>query len=144
MLKNVARIVGAFVGNNQVPLAELPNLINSVHQAMAVPVIESPAPADILTPAVTVRKSVTDHHIFCLDCGKPLKMLKRHLATEHRLSVDEYRSRWRLGSDYPFVASSYAEHRSALAKAAGLGRQAGLNAEKNDSNRTRRPRRARS
>jgi predicted transcriptional regulator len=76
-------------------------------------------------PAVTVRASVKKDHIVCLDCGKRMKMLKRHLSTEHGMTPDEYRARWELGPEYPLVAPNYAETRRKLAKEIGLGRMPG-------------------
>ena len=124
MLKNVTRIVGAYVGNHVVAPQDLPLLINTVRDALAAPAkpeVESPAPL----PAVSIRKSVLPDEIICMCCGESLKMLKRHLNTEHDLTVDEYKAMWGLRADYPMVAPNYAAERSRLAKLIGLGRKPG-------------------
>ena len=115
-------IVAAHVSNNNVPVEDVPTLITTVYHALAglggaAPVIEEKP-----EPAVSVRASVKKDHIVCLDCGKKMKMLKRHLMTEHGMTPDEYRQRWGLGGDYPMVAPDYAETRRDLAKKIGLGR----------------------
>ena len=119
-----AEIVGAYVGNNSVAASDLPDLITLVGkgladlgQPQAEPEPEKP------TPAVPIRKSVTPDYIICLEDGKKLKMLKRHLQTRYDMTPDEYRKRWGLKDDYPMVAPAYAEKRSALAKKIGLGRK---------------------
>ncbi|MGI9500816.1 MAG: MucR family transcriptional regulator [Geminicoccaceae bacterium] len=119
-----AEIVGAYVGHHTVAATDLPDLIAVVGkglaglgQADAVPEEEKP------TPAVPIRRSVTPDHIICLEDGKKLKMLKRHLKTRYDMTPDEYRRRWGLKDDYPMVAPSYAAHRSDLAKKIGLGRK---------------------
>jgi predicted transcriptional regulator len=118
-------IVAAHVSNNSVSVAEVPTLITNVYSALAglsgVGEAEEPRPE----PAVSIRSSVKKDHLVCLDCGKKMKMLKRHLSTEHDMSTDEYRSRWDLSSDYPMVAPDYAETRRDLAKKIGLGRKPG-------------------
>lgn len=118
-----ADIVAAYVSNNPVPVAELPKLIGDIHVALqnvGTPVAE---PAVKLEPAVSIRKSVTPDYIICLEDGKKFKSLKRHLSTHYDLSPEEYRQKWSLPVDYPMVAPNYAAARSALAKAAGLGRK---------------------
>jgi predicted transcriptional regulator len=113
--------VAAHVGNNTVPLADLPNLIDQVHKSLA-NVEKEPAPAvERPQPAVAIRKSVTPDYLICLEDGKRLKMLKRHLKTAYDMTPDEYRERWQLPADYPMVAPNYARQRSALAKEIGLG-----------------------
>lgn len=117
-------IVSAFVSNNSLAAGELPGLITSVHEVLAqlssrTSQTESPP----LTPAVPVRRSVTQDFIVCLEDGKKFKSLKRHLRTRYNLSPDEYRARWGLPDDYPMVAPSYAETRSQLARTMGLGQQ---------------------
>ena len=119
-----AQIVAAFLSNNAMAIADLPGVIQSVHRALSE--VASPAPAAVaekLVPAVPVKKSVTPDYIICLEDGKKLKMLKRHLATSYNLTPDEYRARWGLPPDYPMVAPNYAAQRSSLAKAAGLGQK---------------------
>jgi len=127
MKEHVAEIVAAYVGKNRLDAAQLPQLIASVSQAIA-GLGQTPAPTAApvaLTPAVSIRRSIAANKITCLDCGWSGQMLKRHLLGAHGLTVDEYRTRWRLPSDYPTVAQNYAARRSELAKALGLGRRGG-------------------
>lgn len=117
-------IVTAHVANNNVNVVDVPALITSVFTALAglgneAVVVARPE------PAVSVRASVKADHIVCLEDGKKMKMLKRHLMTDHGMTPDEYRERWGLGSDYPMVAPDYAEKRRELAKKIGLGRKPG-------------------
>lgn len=117
-------IVVAYVSNNPVPRSELAALISDVHAAIdRLRGGGVPEPEAKPVPAVPIKKSVTDSHIACLEDGKPFKSLKRHLHTHHGLTPEEYRLRWNLPRDYPMVAPSYAEARSALAKSMGLGRK---------------------
>jgi predicted transcriptional regulator len=117
-------IVSSYVTNHVVPQGELADLIASVHGALlkttdgSTKTEEKPEPKK---PAVSIRKSVTNDEITCLECGKGFKSLKRHLTTHHGVSPEEYKAEWSLQSDYPMVAPSYAEKRSALAKESGLG-----------------------
>jgi len=115
-----AQIVSAHVSNNSVTSDALPSLIQEVYKTLT-GVGKEPAQPDKPQPAVPVKKSVFADHIVCLEDGKKLKMLKRHLKTAFNMSPDEYRERWGLGSEYPMVAPNYAKHRSALAKKIGLG-----------------------
>ena len=118
-------IVAAHVSNNNVDVEELPGLITQVYGALS-GLGHDEEPEEVRPdPAVSIRSSVKKDHIVCLDCGKKMKMLKRHLNTEHGLSIDEYRARWNLGADYPMVAPDYAETRRTLAKKIGLGRKPG-------------------
>ncbi len=119
------RIVAAYVGKNPMPGTELPALIDTVFQSLASVATGSGAavPEASRTPAVPVKKSVFADHIVCLEDGKKMKMLKRHLMTSYNLTPDAYRARWGLPPDYPMVAPSYAEKRSTLAKSIGLGRK---------------------
>lgn len=118
-------IVAAHVSNNDVGVEDVPALITSVFKALSglgvSEVVEEPRPE----PAVSIRTSIKKDHIVCLDCGKKMKMLKRHLSTEHGMTPDEYRARWELSADYPLVAPAYAETRRTLAKKIGLGRKPG-------------------
>ena len=114
------QIVAAHVGNNTVALNELPALIQDVYRTL-VTVGTAPVKPERPQPAVPIRKSITPDYIVCLEDGKKLKMLKRHLKTAYKMTPDEYRERWSLLSDYPMVAPNYAKHRSALAKKIGLG-----------------------
>lgn len=117
-------IVSAFVSNNSVPAGELPALISSIHTTLGrltqTHVEEKPEP---LTPAVSVKRSITPDHIVCLEDGKKFKSLKRHLRTRYDMTPDQYRAKWNLPSDYPMVAPNYAAARSELAKNMGLGQQ---------------------
>ena len=122
VLSLAAQIVSAHVAHNSVPTQELPALIQSVYTTLVQagsPVVEPERPQ----PAVPVKKSVFPDYIVCLDDGKKLKMLKRHLQTRYGLTPDQYREKWNLPRDYPMVAPNYAEKRSALAKSIGLGRK---------------------
>jgi predicted transcriptional regulator len=124
-----AQIVSAHVTKNAVPVEELPALIREVYKTLST-VGEAPAPVEALKPAVPVTKSVFPDHIICLEDGKQMTMLKRHLMTEHNLTVDQYRTKWGLPSNYPMVAPNYAETRSSLAKKMGLGRSRTVVAKK--------------
>src|ERR1700756_5327924 len=121
LLALTTEIVAAHVSNNTVAVADLPTLINQVYQSLStigsgpVPVAERPQ------PAVSIKKSIHPDYIVCLEDGKKLKMLKRHLKTAYDMSPEEYRERWGLPADYPMVAPNYAQHRSSLAKKIGLG-----------------------
>ncbi len=117
-----AQIVAAHVSNNPVGTEALPSLIHEVYASLAGMGQEPPAQAaEPRQPAVPVKKSVFPDHIVCLEDGKKLKMLKRHLKTAFDLTPEQYRERWGLASDYPMVAPNYARHRSTLAKKIGLG-----------------------
>ena len=121
LLSLTTDIVSAHVANNTVSLAELPALIHSVYRTLA---NIGPAPADAPdrpAPAVPVRKSVMPDSLVCLEDGKRLKMLKRHLKTAYNMTPEQYRERWGLPADYPMVAPNYARQRSRLAKEIGLG-----------------------
>lgn len=119
-------IVAAHVSNNTVALDELPSLITNVYGALsglgqADPVIE-----EKLEPAVSIRSSIKPDYIVCLEDGKKLKMLKRHLMTHYNLTPEQYRQRWNLPADYPMVSPNYAEKRRDLAKKFGLGRKSNV------------------
>jgi predicted transcriptional regulator len=115
-----AQIVSAHVSNNSVSPDALPSLIQEVYKTLA-GVGKEPISAERPQPAVPVKKSVFPDHIVCLEDGKKLKMLKRHLKTAYNMSPEQYRERWNLPPDYPMVAPNYARHRSSLAKKIGLG-----------------------
>ena len=124
VLRLTAKIISAHVGNNQVTVAALPELIQSVHRSLVVAGTVEPASAPApLTPAVPIRRSIFPDHIICLEDGKKLKMLKRHLQTSYGMTPQQYREKWGLPADYPMVAPNYASHRSSLAKQIGLGRK---------------------
>jgi predicted transcriptional regulator len=116
-----ADIVAAHVSNNSVAISDLPLLISSVHSALSglggAPVVVE----EKLVPAVSVRASVKPDYIVCLEDGKKLKMLRRHLMTAFGMTPDDYRAKWNLPADYPMVAPNYAEQRRVLAKQIGLG-----------------------
>lgn len=118
-------IVAAHVSNNNVPIDQVPTLISAIYGALAG--LGGPTDVEEIRPepAVSVRASVKRDHLVCLEDGKKMKMLKRHLMTEHGMTPDEYRQRWGLGSDYPMVAPEYAETRRDLAVKIGLGRKPG-------------------
>lgn len=116
-----ADIVSAHVSNNSVAVSDLPTLINNVHAALAglgTPVVEPEVKQE---PAVSIRASIKPDFIICLEDGKKLKMLKRHLMTHYQMTPDQYRAKWNLPADYPMVAPNYAEQRRTLAKKIGLG-----------------------
>lgn len=119
-----ADIVAAFVSNNSVPVGDLPGLITSVHHALdGLGRAGAVEPAEPLTPAVPIKKSIMPDYLVCLEDGKKFKSLKRHLRTRYGLSPEDYRERWNLSPDYPMVAPNYAAARSELAKTMGLGQQ---------------------
>lgn len=120
ILELTAEIVSAHVSNNSVPLSELPGLIQEVFRTLSA-VGKGAAPVEKPQPAVPIKKSVHPDYIICLEDGKKLKMLKRHLKTAYNMSPEQYRERWGLAPDYPMVAPNYAKHRSTLAKKIGLG-----------------------
>jgi predicted transcriptional regulator len=122
MLGLTAQIVSAHVSNNTVSRDALPELIQQVFSTLMSAGIEQVEP-ERLQPAVPVKKSVFPEYIVCLEDGKKLKMLKRHLQTSYNMTPEQYRERWGLPHDYPMVAPRYAEHRSELAKKIGLGRK---------------------
>ena len=122
LLESVSKIVSAYVSKNSVPSGELSQLIWTVHEALKSPGQAAASPPE---PAVPIKKSITADYVICLEDGKKVKMLKRHLRTAFDMSPDEYRQRWRLPSDYPMVAPKYAKQRSELAKKIGLGRKGG-------------------
>ena len=118
-----ADIVSAHVSNNSVAVSDLPLLIQNVHSALSglngtPPVVEVKQ-----EPAVSIRSSIKPDYVVCLEDGKKLKMLKRHLMTHYQMTPDQYRTKWNLPADYPMVAPNYAEQRRTLAKKIGLGTQ---------------------
>ena len=126
VLKMAVDIVAAYVGNNSVPANQVPDIINTVYTSLSSlngGTVESPMEPQ--RPAISVRRSVTPEYIVCLEDGKKLKMLKRHLRAAYNMSPDEYRAKWGLPPDYPMVAPNYAAQRSDFAKKIGLGRKKG-------------------
>lgn len=124
-----ADIVAAHVSNNSVAVSDIALLVKNVHAALSglsnTEVIAAP-----LEPAVPIRNSIKKDHIVCLEDGKKLKMLKRHLMTHYGMTPEDYRAKWGLPADYPMVAPDYAEVRRTLAKKIGLGRAPGSGRKK--------------
>ena len=125
LLRMTADVVAAYVSKNPLPANDLPSVINTVHLSLSGLDKDGQAAEEVLKPAVSIKKSVTPDYLICLEDGKKLKMLKRHLRTAYNLSPEEYRAKWGLGPEYPMVAPNYAKRRSQFAKAIGLGRKAG-------------------
>ncbi|QUM74643.1 MucR family transcriptional regulator [Sphingopyxis granuli] len=121
LLTLTADIVAAHVGNNSVAISDLSILINNVHAALSGLSKPAELPEEKPVPAVSIRSSVKPDYIVCLEDGKKLKMLRRHLMTHYGLTPEDYRAKWGLPADYPMVAPSYAEKRRVLAKEIGLG-----------------------
>ena len=121
ILECASDIVSAYVSNNPIQSAELPELIRQIHSTL-VALEKSDVSNGALEPAVPVKKSITDDFLICLEDGKKFKSLKRHLRSKYGLSPEQYREKWGLPYDYPMVAPSYARKRSALAKEMGLGK----------------------
>lgn len=117
-----AKIVSAYLARNQAAPDAVPGLIQDVHSALAGAGTPSETPAR--EPAVPIRRSVFPDHIVCLEEGKHLVMLKRHLRTDHGMTPNQYRAKWELPASYPMTAPNYASHRSKLAKEFGLGQKA--------------------
>jgi len=125
LLALTTEIVAAHVSNNTVAVSDLAQLINQVYQSLAnIGSVPAAAPASRPQPAVSVKKSIQPDYLVCLEDGKKLKMLKRHLKTAYNMSPETYRERWGLPPDYPMVAPNYARQRSRLAKEIGLGTRA--------------------
>ena len=126
LLRMTADIVSAYVSKNVLPAQQIPEVINTVYSSLTgLNTQPREIPSEPLKPAVPIRKSVTPEYIVCLEDGKKLKMLKRHLRSTYNMSPDEYRARWGLPPDYPMVAPNYAAQRSEFAKRIGLGRSSG-------------------
>jgi len=124
MLRMTTEVVSAYVGNNMLPAAQIPDVIKTVYGSLReLGAAGAGADKEAPKPAVPVRRSITPDYIVCLEDGKKLKMLKRHLRTTYNLTPDEYRSKWGLAADYPMVAPNYAKQRSEFAKRIGLGRK---------------------
>ena len=124
MIELTADIVVAYVSKHQIDAGEIPNIIRNVHAALAKSAngVTETAPVE-KTPAVPVKKSVTNDYIICLEDGRKLTSLKRHLRTAYGMTPEEYRAKWGLPDSYPMVAPGYSAKRSALARASGLGRK---------------------
>ncbi|MBB5710054.1 MucR family transcriptional regulator [Sphingomonas xinjiangensis] len=121
LISLTADIVAAHVSNNSVAVSDLPQLIQNVHGALTGLGTAPVEPEVKQEPAVSVRASVKPDYIVCLEDGKKLKMLKRHLMTHYQMTPEQYRAKWNLPADYPMVAPNYAEQRRTLAKKIGLG-----------------------
>ena len=122
ILRMTTEIAASYLANNVLPAAQIPEVISTVYGALNGLSAAGAVKAQTLKPAVPVKKSITGDYIVCLEDGKKLKMLKRHLRTTYNLTPDEYRAKWGLNADYPMVAPNYAEQRSVFAKKIGLGR----------------------
>jgi predicted transcriptional regulator len=125
LLSLTSDIVASHVSNNPVSMADLPQLIEQVYTSLKNLAEPAAEPKEELKPAVPIKKSVTDDYIICLEDGKKMKMLKRHLATAYGMTPEQYREKWGLSPDYPMVAPSYSLKRQRLAKENGLGRNRG-------------------
>lgn len=137
LLRMAVTVVSAYVSKNSLAAAQIPDLIHTVFNSLSnadgqTTEVKAEAPR----PAISVKRSVTPDYIVCLEDGKKLKMLKRHLRTTYNMTPDDYRAKWGLPPDYPMVAPNYAAQRSEFAKKIGLGRTATASVEK----RGRRPR----
>jgi predicted transcriptional regulator len=126
LLRMTAEVVAAYVSNNTLATAQLADVIHAVYNSLRglEGQVAEPVP-EPLKPAVPIRKSITPEYLVCLEDGKRLKMLKRHLRSTYNMTPDEYRAKWGLAPDYPMVAPKYAEQRSEFAKKIGLGRGTG-------------------
>ena len=120
-IEHTVEVVSAYVSNNAVPSEELPQLIQRVHSTLTSLSDAEQAKTEVPKPVVPINKSITPDYIICLEDGKRLKMLKRHLKTAYNMTPEEYRDRWGLPTTYPMVAPNYAKQRSKLAKEIGLG-----------------------
>ncbi len=131
LLRMTADVVAAYVSNNMLPTAQLAEVINAVYLSLrGLDGRGGDAKGEPLKPAVPIRKSITPDYLICLEDGKKLKMLKRHLRSTYNMTPDDYRQKWGLPADYPMVAPNYAQQRSAFAKKIGLGRGTGHQAGK--------------
>ena len=126
LLRMTTEVVAAYVSNNTLATGQVAEIIHSVYNSLRGLDGQTAEPtSEPLKPAVPVRKSITPEYLVCLEDGKKLKMLKRHLRSTYKMTPDEYRVKWGLGADYPMVAPNYAEQRSDFAKKIGLGRGTG-------------------
>lgn len=122
VLQLAGDIVSAYISNNAIAVAHLPDLLRATHQQLMDLANEADSKVATKEPAVPIQKSVTDNHIICLEDGAKMKMLKRYIRTRYNLTPDEYRLKWGLPSDYPMVAPAYSKRRSDVAKETGLGK----------------------
>jgi predicted transcriptional regulator len=127
LLELTSEIVTAFVSNNTIAAGDVPGLISNVFRSLnGLDAAAAEKPAEALTPAVPIKRSIATDYLVCLEDGKRQRTLKRHLASRHNMTPDEYRRRWGLPANYPMVAPAYAAKRSELAKSLGLGRKPAL------------------
>lgn len=123
LMRMTAHVVAAYVSNNSLPNNQLTGLINGIYSSLKALDAGTPEPKQEQTrPAISIKKSITPDYLICLEDGKKLKMLKRHLRSTYNMTPEEYRAKWNLSADYPMVAPNYAAQRSAFAKEIGLGR----------------------
>lgn len=120
-MRYTAKIVSAYLRANQVSVTEIPNVMDTIHQAVKNLCADN-MPTTAQRPAVAIEASITPDHIICLEDGKRFKMLKKHLMSQYGLTPEEYRIKWGLPVDYPMVAPNYAAKRQELARASGLGK----------------------
>ncbi len=126
LLRMTTEVVAAYVSNNTLATGQLGDVIHAVYNSLrGLDGAVAEPPPEVLKPAVPLRKSITPEYLICLEDGKKLKMLKRHLRSTYNMTPDEYRAKWGLGADYPMVAPKYAQQRSEFAKKIGLGRGTG-------------------
>lgn len=124
LIELTSEVVSAYVSNNPIAADQLGVLIQGVHSSMLeLDTAEQPKQEALFIPAISIKKSVQNDHIVCLDCGRNFKSIKRHLGTSHGLTPEEYRQKWNLKPDYPVVAPAYAKARSKIALDLGLGRK---------------------
>ena len=123
LIELTAEIVAAYVSNNSVAANDLPNVISQVHAALGGATMPTEEVVEKPKPAVSIRRSIQNDYLICLEDGQKFKSLKRHLMTHYGLTPEQYREKWDLPADYPMVAPSYAEARSRLAKEMGLGQK---------------------
>ena len=121
LLELTADIVSAYVSHNTLPATDIPVIIEQVFKTLSTVTGEASSAADRPQPAVPIKRSITPDYLICLEDGKKLKMLKRHLKTAYNMTPEQYRERWGLEANYPMVAPNYAARRSKLAKDIGLG-----------------------
>ncbi|HTY67193.1 MAG TPA: MucR family transcriptional regulator [Alphaproteobacteria bacterium] len=130
LLRMTAEVAAAYVSNNSLPAADLTEVIRTIYASLQSLERSEGVATTSQKPMVPIKKSVTPEYIVCLEDGKRLKMLKRHLRTAYRMTPEEYRAKWGLPADYPMVAPNYAEQRSVFAKRIGLGRKPGSKKKK--------------
>jgi predicted transcriptional regulator len=124
ILRMAVDVVSAYLGHNSLSSSQIPEIIQTVFSSLLqLDGRSAGSIGDASRPAVPVKKSVTPEYLICLEDGKKMKMLKRHLRTAFNMTPEEYRAKWGLPADYPMVAPNYAEQRSAFAKKIGLGRK---------------------